>query len=318
MDYKFSDNVASASYGPDVYRGSTSVTFSSSCGNQINCFNDCLDQDNFGYGHLMCYNCAKDMPQDLKNEDCKSLTSSSTVTSQATFENAIITGNTINLASDFLVASEIVILDVSGLVVDGHSYTINGGSASRIFYLSNSGTELTIMDLVLTNGYSSSSSYGGQYGGAMYIGSGVTLVMSACTFSNNLAVAGYGGALNLGSTSGTSDILITLTSCNFLGNSVLTNGYGGGMYIGTGVTVTITDCDFLSNVGAHSGGGISQYAASTTTLTRVTFTSNSASTYGGGYHNNGAAASVTSFIGCTFTSNTATTTGRGGGVSPDV
>jgi hypothetical protein len=277
----------------------------------------------------MCYNCAKDMPQDWEAADCKAIVPKSIVSSQSAFENAIITDSTIALSSGFTVTSEIVILDVTGLKINGAGFTMSGGfgtdifgnvvsDASRIFYIANAGTEVTIANLILTNGYSLSSSYGNQYGGAVFIGSGVKLVMLSCTFSNSLSVAGYGGALNLGSSAGTSGILVTLTSCVFSENSVLTNGYGGGLFIGTGVIVTIEDCDFTSNVGAHSGGGISQWAASTATLTRVTFTSNSASTYGGGYHNNGAATSVTSFISCTFTSNTATTTGRGGGVSDDL
>jgi hypothetical protein len=305
MDYKFSDNVASASYGPDVYRGSTSVTFLSSC----------AGTENFGYGHLMCYNCLKDMPQDWEAADCKAIVTTSSATSQSTLEDAIISDNTITVMNDFTVASEIVILDVTGLRVAGAGYIINGGSVRRIFYVANEGTDITIANLILTNGKSLSTSYGNQYGGAVFIGSGVTLAMSGCTFSNSLSTAGYGGGLSLGSTAGTSGITVTLKSCTFTGNSVLTNGYGGGLFIGTGVIVTIEDCDFTSNVGAHSGGGISQWAASTATLTRVTFTSNSASTYGGGYHNNGAATSVTSLTSCTFTSNTATTTGRGGGVS---
>jgi len=247
--------------------------------------------------------------------DCKIIVSSSTISSQATFEDAIITDNTLTLSSGFTVSSEIVILDVSGLKVEGAGFTIDGGVASRIFYIANKGTEITFSNLILTNGYSLSTSYANQYGGAMFIGTGVTLVMSGCTFLNSRSVSGYGGGLSLGSSAGTAGITVTLTSCTFTGNSVLTNGYGGGLFIGTGVTVTMTDCDLNTNVGAYNGGGICQYASSTATLTRVTFTSNSASTYGGGYFINSGATVMASLTSCTFTSNTATTGGRGGGVS---
>ena len=139
--------------------------------------------------------------------------------------------------------------------------------------------------------------------------------MNSCTFSSSLSVAGYGGALNLGLTTGSTGIAATLISCTFTGNSVLTNGFGGGLFIGAGVIVAITDCEFTSNVGAYNGGGIAQYLQSTATLTRVTFTSNSAAYLGGGYFTNGPATAVTYLTSCTFTSNTATTGGRGGGVS---
>ena len=317
LDYKFANNFALTSTGPDVYQGSANVVFASSCGPIAKCFNECDDQVNFGYGHLMCVGCVKEMPQDWSTSTCKSLKVSSTVTSKSSFENALITGNTINIAIDFKVNAEIVILDVTGLIVDGHGFMINGGAANRIFYISNTGTELMITDLTFTNGYASTASYGGQFGGAVYVGSGVTLTMIGCKLLNNLADAGYGGALNLGRdlAGSTTGIKVTLTSCTFSGNSVLTNGYGGGLFIGAGVIVTITDCAFTSNVGAYSGGGICQYLESTATLTRVTFTSNSASSYGGGYFMGGPASCISTLYDCIFTSNTAATGGRGGGVS---
>ena len=318
LDYKFSDNIASSSFGPDVFRGSNALTFASSC----------TGTENFGHGHLMCYNCVKDMPQDWEAADCKAVVSESTVSSQTTFENAIITDNTIVLSAGFTVSSEIVILDVTGLKVNGAGFTMSGGydtdifgnvvsDASRVFYIANAGTELTIENLIFTNGYSSSTSFGNQYGGAIYIGQGVSIAISGCTFMDSYSIAGYGGGVALGRDTSTTGITVTLTSCIFTGNSVLSGGQGGGLFIGTGVIVTMEDCDVTSNVGAVNGGGISQYAASTATLTRVTFTSNSCSSYGGGYFNNGGATSVTSLTSCEFTSNTASTSGRGGGVSDD-
>jgi len=213
------------------------------------------------------------------------------------------------------VSQEILILDVKGLKVMGGGFTVSGGGSSRIFYVNNAGTELSLTNLILTNGYATGTSYAGAFGGAMFIGTGVTLAMTGCTFLNNVVVNGYGGALNLGRDSGTIDLNVTITSCTFTGNSVATSGVGGGLFIGTGVTLAMSDCTFTSNNGGSYGGGICQYATSTASLTRVAFTSNSVTTYGGGYYMNGAATCVTTLTSCTFTSNTATTGGRGGGVS---
>ena len=312
--YEFRNNACGQ--GPDIYRASASLAFASTCS---------ATTENFGNGHLQCVGCVKDMPQFQLRSDCKVEVSASSANSQSTFEDSIITGTTITLSSGFTVASEIVILEVTGLKVNGGGFTVSGGYAldpfgnpvaasSRIFYVANA-AELTISNLILTNGYAKAASYGGQFGGAIYVGSGVRIVLDFCTFTNNLAVTGYGGALNLGRdlAGSTTGITATLTSCTFSGNSATTNGYGAGLFIGAGVIVTITDCAFTNNVGAYYGGGIAQYQESTATLTRVTFTSNAATYLGGAYFMGGPASCVTSLSSCTFTSNTAAY--RGGAVS---
>jgi hypothetical protein len=274
---------------------------------------------NFGSGHLYCYNCPVDMVANWQETDCKAFVAASAVASQAAFQGALMSSTAVTVSASFTTSSEIVILNVAGLTVNGGGFTINGGGAHRIFYVANPGTTVTINNLILTSGYSASTAFGGAWGGAMYVGTGVNVVLSSCTFSNSVAANGYGGGLALGGMTGISDIVVVFITCTFTGNSVVGgSGYGGGLFIGVGVTVTIEDSAFSSNIGAAYGGGIAQWTGSTATLDRVVFTSNSAvsgAAQGGGYYMKGGVTCVVWLTDCTFTTNTVGSGGNGGGVS---
>ena len=78
-------------------------------------------------------------------------------------------------------------LDIQGL--GANQLTVSGNSASRVFDITGSTTNVQIHDLTIANGVDSS-------GGAIY--NAAVLTVSNCTLSNNSAIGyfgGYGGAI---------------------------------------------------------------------------------------------------------------------------
>ena len=193
-------------------------------------------------------------------------------------------GQVILLASQINVTRE--------LTIDGpgaNKITISGGNRTRILSAT---APLTLSGVTLTNGLGS--------GGALLV-SRARARVTGCTFSDNAAPNGTGGAIyNPGSS-------LDLSSCRFSGNTAAGFGLGGAFYGSPGVAVTMTDCIFAAN-SAHDGGAI--FADSPLTLLRCTFTGNSIPT-------DGIAGAVfneypTLITGCTFTGNSAGDGGEGG------
>jgi predicted outer membrane repeat protein len=128
-------------------------------------------------------------------------------------------------------------------------------------------------------------------GGAVCI-EGSSSNVSACTFQGNTAPNGWGAAIHI-DTSGT----VTLSNCNFSGNSAL---YGGAASDSSGTTVTYTNCTFTQNH-ATNGGALYNSAVSPTILD-CTFDGNTA-TRGGAI--NYQSASTPNVYNCLFVGNTA-------------
>jgi predicted outer membrane repeat protein len=92
-----------------------------------------------------------------------------------------------------------------------------------------------------------------------------------------------GGGINIG-TSG-------LIDNSVIRNNSVTNGPGGGIYIGVNATVTITQSEIMTNVvsgnsTANDGGGIYSDSNQTVTIIDTSIKGNSASLSGGGIYNN--------------------------------
>ena len=163
--------------------------------------------------------------------------------------------------------------------VDGNGYTVDAGGYGRIFNIT--GRDVTIKNMILINAY--------ETGGAMYGGTAIN-----CTFSNNKAGWGYGGAAICEGTAinctFTNNYAIegcpaiqngTAINCTFRNN---TAGYVGGAMSGLAINST-----FISNY-APSGGAMYESSAE-----NCTFINNKASC-GGAMHGGSA-------VKCTFINN---------------
>lgn len=131
-------------------------------------------------------------------------------------------------------------------------------------------------------------------GGALYIWHG-SMVLNKCKFSKNWA-ARSGGAIDNGS-GGT----MTLTDCIFTENEA---EYGGGMTNANGSRVTLKNCTFSENI-AEQGAGIcnSGWYNYKHTISDCLFVNNRAGWCGGGIESQQDSSSV--LIRCQFIQNTA-------------
>lgn len=120
------------------------------------------------------------------------------------------------------------------LVIDGGSeVTISGGDSVRIFYV-NTGTNLTLKNLSLIDGYSS------EGGGIYNLG---TLTVNSSTLSGNNSSSSGAGIKNNGT--------LYVTNSTLSGNSA--NFYGGGIH--NQATLTVSSSTITEN-NAQVGGGI--------------------------------------------------------------
>jgi hypothetical protein len=196
-------------------------------------------------------------------------------------------GQVILLASQINVTRE---LRIDGPGAD--KIAISGDNRTRIFSAT---TPLTLTGLTLKNGLGS--------GGALFV-SRTRATVIGCTFTENAAPNGTGGAIDAIYDTGSS---LDLSSCTFSGNTAAGFGLGGAFYGSPGVAVTMTDCIFTAN-SAHDGGAL--FADGPLTLLRCIFTSNSIPT-------DGIAGAVfneypTSITRCAFTGNSTGDGGEGG------
>ncbi len=175
---------------------------------------------------------------------------------------------TINFADNFtiMLASQLTI--DKNLTIDGsgHSVTVDGDNATRVFSVE-SGFTFNLKNMTVANGNAGSSNSGGGIDN-----DGGSVNITGVTFSGNSADSG-GGIFN-NSGSGMSS---TVAGCTFSGNSA--GSAGGGIY--TRGALTITNCTFSGNSATSFGGGM--YNRGTVTLTNNTFLGNSAGNGGGMY-----------------------------------
>eukprot|EP00615_Pteridomonas_danica_P016988 CAMPEP_0114377208 /NCGR_PEP_ID=MMETSP0102-20121206/857_1 /TAXON_ID=38822 ORGANISM="Pteridomonas danica, Strain PT" /NCGR_SAMPLE_ID=MMETSP0102 /ASSEMBLY_ACC=CAM_ASM_000212 /LENGTH=412 /DNA_ID=CAMNT_0001531735 /DNA_START=302 /DNA_END=1536 /DNA_ORIENTATION=+ len=218
-----------------------------------------------------------------------------TVDSQSSLESAIVKDAYLQLNTDIPLTSEITISDITGLIIDGAGFAIDGTGMYRCFYLTldSGSTEVEMRDLTITNGFVNSASTSASYGAAIYQDSYTTLSMVACEVSGSNTDSGYGGGISVG-TYATLDV----TETTFIGNAASYGGaiymssysnvyvnsselstntayQGGGIYLSTGY-LTMTDVNVTQNILSGSGaGGGAYFYAGTADLTRCSFTHHS-------------------------------------------
>jgi predicted outer membrane repeat protein len=153
-----------------------------------------------------------------------------------------------------------------------------------------------------------------------------TVHVAAGTYTENITLKDGANVLGAGATSiidgnsnGTVVYADTITTATTFSGFTIQNGsgyglvsqsYGGGMYVTDSSALTVSNCTFSGNSATHVGGGIYTYN-SPITVTNCAFNSNSANNGGGMYNNNSSPTLDT----CTFTGNTASLYGGGMGNS---
>jgi predicted outer membrane repeat protein len=174
-------------------------------------------------------------------------------------------------------------LDINGQSKEGT--IINGTGTNWIFNI-NSGINVTISNLTLTNGNS-----GGSGGAAIY--NYGTCTVNSSTFTGNTANGNGGAILNVGT-------LTVTNNSTFNGNTA--TDHGGAIYNTGSGTLTVNNTTFTTNTANGLGGAICNIG--TLTVTGSTFTGNTANTYYGGAIYNTGSGTLT-VTGSTFTGNTA-------------
>lgn len=148
------------------------------------------------------------------------------------------------------------------------------------------------------------------FGGGGAAGTGVglsatagALVISGCTFEENVAnVTGSGSGSGVGAYISSSSP-VSVTNCIFRNNRTTADGSGGGLFMNCSGMTELTNCSFTGNATAYRGGGASLQGG-TISLTNCSFANNGNATTdaGGGLYclgNTGA------FWRCIFTGNRA-------------
>ena len=145
--------------------------------------------------------------------------------------------------------------------------TLHAGGSKRVLSVpaSLSGLELTLKNLVLTNGRVNNNS-----GGAAQILAG-TVTMTGCEVKSS--TANYGGGAYFANGK------FTLEGCNFTGNKA---NYGGGISVESG-TLTMESCIFNTNTANSDGGGVFVEVHGALTMTDCEVDGNEAQ-YGGGVY----------------------------------
>ncbi len=190
------------------------------------------------------------------------------------------------------------------LTIDGGGdITVSGNALYRVFHVYTGG-ELTLQNLVVSQGYAGA-------GGGLY-NDGGTVTIEQCTFASNTASnEGGGGLRNLGNA--------TISTSVFSNNTANGDYFGGGGILSSAGLLTISGSSFLNNTaGGNGGGGIAtnmDYDFLTLVISDTTFSNNQAvGDYGsgGGIFSNG----DLTISGSTFGGNQASglSEGNGGGL----
>ncbi|MFN6472326.1 MAG: beta strand repeat-containing protein [Nostoc sp. SerVER01] len=170
------------------------------------------------------------------------------------------TPDTITLTSGQLTITDDVTIEGTG----ANQLTVSGNNASRVFNISNGGTDATIDALTIANGNADN-------GAGILVNGGSSLVLTDSTVSNNNANGGFGGA-GIGNLGGGTATVINST---ISGNT--STVFGGG--IASQGTLNVTNSTISGNSSGQFGGGL--ILGGVVTLTGNTITNNSAANGGG-------------------------------------
>ena len=153
-----------------------------------------------------------------------------------TFDTSL-TNGTITLNGNELYLEKNITIDATGANI-----TIDADQKSRVLRIA-SGTTVTLVGLVITNGYAIGVDSAGDGGGIYGYGCALTIVNS--TISGNAASANGGGIC-------VSQGTITITNSAITENSAIANGGG----IASFGTATVVNSTIGGNTAAFDGGGI--------------------------------------------------------------
>ncbi len=197
--------------------------------------------------------------------------------------------------------------NADGTAISGITFR-DGVASSNGAGLTNDADNVTIEDSVFSNNKVLSSSLDG---GAIYT-NGQRLGIDNTRFENNYA-EGDGGAIDLQSGS------VDITNSNFSDN-VANAGHGGAIDLDpTNAELTITDSSFERNSSATEGGAL--FTEGDVNITNSSFIDNTAVQSGGAISQAGNTSSTLTILDSTFTTNRATSTalnqGDGGAVHVD-
>lgn len=167
-------------------------------------------------------------------------------------------------------------VSISDLTITNGGFGMNGAA---IYINGETGnTIVTLVRAVLFDNY-------GYYGGAIYndgYGGSATLIVTNCTFDQNLSDNNGGAIFNDGSFGG--NATFTITGSTFKLNFTDANGGGGIQHYSFGGTVTgnITNCTFHANYAPANGAAINVDGSGSATLniTNCTFNQNTADGFG--------------------------------------
>uniref|UniRef100_A0A8J6ZVS4 Cadherin-like domain-containing protein n=1 Tax=Desmonostoc muscorum LEGE 12446 TaxID=1828758 RepID=A0A8J6ZVS4_DESMC len=199
-----------------------------------------------------------------------------------TFAGSIFTDATPDIIT--LTSGELLITDdVTILGTGANQLTVSGNNASRVFNISNTGTDATIDALTIANGNSLS-------GAGIRINSGASLILTNSTISNNSGPSGGFGGGGIANIGGTVNVINSTISGN-------TGAAGGG--IASNGTLTLTNSTISGNTANVFGGGIAVVGA--VTVISSTITNNTADSDNDG---NGDGGGFASFGGTITAQNT--------------
>jgi hypothetical protein len=199
-------------------------------------------------------------------------------------------GQTITLTSGELALTQS--LDIEGLGAD--QLAVSGNHHSRVFSISG-GATVTIGGLTITDGLAVGAP--GTGGGILNTGSNLT-VANVVLSNNEAHGSGMGGLARGGAIESIAGATLTVTHGLFIHNRAIGGeaggfGRGGGLNNQNDSTATVTDSMFIGNQAIGGNGGV---AASSARDYDISFG------YGGGLFNHAGAVVV---HGCTFTYNQA-------------
>lgn len=184
--------------------------------------------------------------------------------------DSFITGSTINLNSEIIISDSLTITgptpnDASSIILDA----LNSNRHIKSDFPENSGQTITLENMTIQNGsYTSSATYFGYGGGAVFVKNG-DLTINHGNISNNSTsgIWDQGGGLYV--LSGNLDLNNTTVS----GNSTLgARGDGGGFSLSTG-DITLKNSTISGNISERRGGGFSAFYGNTS-LIQSTVSSN--------------------------------------------
>ncbi len=183
------------------------------------------------------------------------------------------------------------------LTIDGAGYTLaradNGTPDFRFFYLNQGSTNLTLNDMIITNGHADTNN-----GGGLLMTAGQVMIESV-TFSNNQANAGgaihRSGTLRINNSrfvanqATNSGGAIVYTSAGGSGDAILNSLFDGNSSQGSGGALNINSAPnivnstFINNSADGNGGALSNSSQYPPRLYNVTIIGNTAA-FGGGWY----------------------------------